>query len=335
MSLARFLRPSGLACLLILLPWAFLGADDPKPTGKVADKPKEKPGDAAKTDKPQGDDTGAKGWNLHIRLDISTDKPQGEDAGSKGDKADAGSKADKTKAEDAGASPTPERYAELLNSTSVVVRKRAAMVLLKKGPDAYPALLELSLRETDPEMRKLLDAKVDGSEVYSTPQKIGALVKVLKDPTTNATRRLAACIALPAMAGVAAAKPHLAEINEALEVALGDGNEDVQLAAARALEFVEDPAGFAKRLTSRTKVSLALDADTLKALRLKPDDVLQAVRKGQPRADAKLTDGDVIQLTVSEDERLAVERLKLPANGDVRLKDVVLKKKLAAGGGEK
>src|SRR5262249_6434402 len=98
MRSARAVGLFALTSLLILLPMVAAG-----PGG---DKPKDgNPGEGAKDDKGKGEDKAGK--------------------------------EDKAKAEDKGGPPTMERYIEVLKSGNVLVRRRVAMVLMTKGPDAY------------------------------------------------------------------------------------------------------------------------------------------------------------------------------------------------------
>jgi hypothetical protein len=293
---AKTLLPFGLAFLFVLLPWFPLGAGGPIPPEKV-DKPKEKPAEGTKDDKTKGDDKGGKD--------------------------------DKTKVEDKGGPPTPERYGELLKSDKVLVRKRAAMVLMQKGRDAFPALLELLLREQDKELKLFLADKVLGDDLYSTPEKVSALAKALKDPAADLARRQAACTVMPGLAKNENAKAQLSEIKEALEFALADSNEELQVAAAGALEAIDNPKGLADRQKRRTVVRLSLDPAGLKALRLKSDEIVEAIQKEFPESKPKVVEENDIEVSVTEAERAGLtEKVRVRASGDVRLKDVILKQRI-------
>jgi hypothetical protein len=314
MRSARSGRLFGLTCLLVLLPLAGLGAgnQNQKPAEQV-DKPKEvKPGEGAKDDK-------AKGEN----------KPGKDDKPKEGDKP---GKDDKPKEEEKPGPPTLERYVELLRSENVLVRKRSAIYLIrKKDPDAFPALLEMSKQDPDRELRKFVQEELIVKKLFSTSEMIGALLKVVKDSSGDAARRQIACDALSGQVVLnEKAATYRSEVEEALELALADANRDVQAAAAQALDDIDHPDRWLARAKRVGGVRVALDAAAMRALRLKPEDVLDAIREQFPEFKARLANENTITASLKEEDRLVLERLKLPGKAGARLKDVLAKERPAA-----
>lgn len=132
----------------------------------------------------------------------------------------------------------------------------------------------------------------------TTSGNIKALVKGLKDSSQGPGRRRSACKALSALyfAGKASAGDKT-DAYRALEETVADKDNEVQAAAALALETI-DRKGFAPARLFRVR----LDAGLLRVLNLKAEDVLKTLQKQYPKLKAKLLAGNLVEYTLSADD---------------------------------
>jgi outer membrane biosynthesis protein TonB len=348
-SLLKFSRLAG---LLLALPLFASAAGEPPAKD-------DKPAKEAKDDKPAttarepADDEGG-GFTFRLVIAYAPPKKPAKDAPKEaplpapketpadtpkeGDKP-ADKPADKPK-EEAVPAPTPaasaaatgggpmlQRYAEVLKSDNVLVRKRAALILMTLGPDAFPPLLAQATLEQDPALKRLLIEKVTGGELFSTPEKVRSMLKVLADGSAEPGPRQLACQALtnlyPSRFTDATLK---LKIKMQLEGAIADGSAEVQAAAAVALERIElldsnSPA--ASQVNAPQTIRLHLDLTVLRSLRRKPEEIVQAIQAMFPPAKPRLVEEGLIECSLNEIERaLLLERLYVPDKSGMKLKDL-------------
>jgi serine/threonine protein kinase len=213
-------------------------------------------------------------------------------------------------------SPGPEE------SEDVLVRKHAVIRLMEKGADSFPILLELLYLEQDKDLRNLLFTGL--IDKYSAKDMCTAILKTIKDPSADTYRCQVACFFLSNLYFNQRVEPFRGDIREALQFALLDVDEDVQAAAARALETIDNVKQVPLE-SKRKAVLLSLDLRALEALGMKPEDVVQVIQKRHPKFNAKLADVGVLEVVVSEVDRVILtERLRLSGNRFL-LKDVLSK----------
>ena len=143
-----------LACLLLAATFRLPARSDDKPATPAKDDKTEKPVKDTKTDKPE------ERQPITFRIEVILRQPKDDMGDANPEKLpppEEGKKGD--------AAGRIQRYADLLKSDNLLVRKRAALVLTTLGPDAFPALLELATQEKDRRTGKAAEAaKLNGRE---------------------------------------------------------------------------------------------------------------------------------------------------------------------------
>jgi hypothetical protein len=226
-----------------------------------------------------------------------------------------------------------QRYAALLKNENLAVRKRAALVLLglkdqKARLDVFPALLELANEEKNLDLSNTLSDKLNGPEaVYTTPEKIDALMQALANPDTRSGLRQVACDGLGLIYGSPLAGERKPKIRAALEEGLLDAAPEVQTTAAESLELCDawdhlkaDP----KKAAVKRTVYLRLNRERLLSLQQRPQDVLAVIKKRFPRLGAQLAnDETTIECRASEIETVLLRyRIRLDDKNGTRLNNL-------------
>lgn len=213
------------------------------------------------------------------------------------------------------------RLSGVLRHDNALVRKRALLALARLDPppkDAIPAILEMAVQDTDSRNKVLAQ---DALDKFTTPEKIEALVKTLRNTKEDPARRVFVSKFLPVLYKHPKAEDsHREDIRDALEGALADDEREVQLMAARALEVVDTTTTAAPRT-----VRLDLDPALLRLNGLTAAEALKRIQKGQPGWNARLVLPDVIEVTLSAADQVVPEDFVLLQRGPtaVRVRDLI------------
>ena len=193
---------------------------------------------------------------------------------------------------------------------------------------AFPALLDQLNAEEDRDTRRLVDAQLNGKDaVYSTPEKVSALLKLLNDPDPSPLRPTACEGFGPAVRLEIYGCGQSAEDTDGLEANLLDPAPEAQTAAAESLELCDaidraklDP----KQAAVKHTVYLRLNDVWLRSQQRRPEEVLNLIKAGYPTLGAKMNGETVIECQATDiDLVVLLNRLRVPKKTGTKLRDFV------------